>query len=253
VVVIRPPLIPWVGLHDRISSAWLSVSGLANLIESEPICAARCLEQWLTPREHATFDTLVVPKRRREWLAGRVAAKELVRRRHHVAGEEALRRIEIVAPAQGPHKGKPSYEIDGVPGPFDLSISHSGDHAVAALAAVAGIRIGIDLERIEPRARSFEALALSAAERNVIEELAPAARALAVTERWVLKEALSKALGIGLRLALPRVTIEIDDGAGPRFSFDDPDVVRAEAIHARVARFGGSCVATVAIAHGSSP
>jgi phosphopantetheinyl transferase len=238
------------------ASAWLSVQELAALLESDAARARRCLDLWLAPAERDTLAHLSVPKRRREWLAGRVAAKELVRRRHRLAGDDALRRIEIAAPQAGPSKGKPFYRIDDTPGGFDLSISHSGDCAVAALASTPHEHIGIDVEQIQARDASFEALALSDPERALIARLEGEDRAVAVTERWVLKEALSKALGTGLRLRFQRVTVHVDGrghGGTPSVRFDAPGLhdspntgIRGK-IRARLARVGGLCVASVTI------
>jgi phosphopantetheinyl transferase len=236
-----------------VSRMWVSIAELAALLEPDAAHARRCFDLWFTPRERATLDGLTVPKRRREWLAGRVAAKELVRRRHRLAGEDAFRRIEIVTSREGPQRGKPSYRIGDAPGPFDLSISHSRTRAVAALAATAHERIGIDIEQIETRDRSFEALALSDTERALIARLEGDIRAVAVTQRWVLKEALSKALGTGLRLPFERVTIHIGDGARahtPSVRFETPLVHELPfpgEISARLGRIGGICVASVAL------
>jgi len=239
-------------VRGSASRAWLSIPELAALLESDPARARRCLDLWLAPGERDTLARLAVPKRRREWLAGRVAAKELVRQRHRVAAEDALRRIEIVALREGPRKGKPSYRIDGTPGCFDLSISHSRDRAVAALAATPQEHIGIDIEQIEARAESFDALALSDPERALLAGLDGAARAIATTERWVLKEALSKALGAGLRLRFEQITVHVGgrgQGGAPSVRFDAPllrSPVTGE-ISARLARVGDMCVASVAI------
>jgi len=242
-----------------VSSAWLSVPEVAAVLEGDATRARRCLELWLAPVERATLDRLSVPKRRREWLAGRLAAKELVRRRHRLAGDDALRRIEIEAPQAGPSKGKPRYRIGDAPGRFDLSISHSGDCAIAALANTPEDRIGIDLEQIVVRDASFEALALSARERAVVAPLAGEARAVAVTQRWVAKEALSKAIGAGLRLRFERITVHVDDrggGEAPSVRFEPPivhDTPITGAIRARLARVGALCVAWVTIRPGAAP
>jgi phosphopantetheinyl transferase len=237
---------------EGVASTWLSISELAALVERDDPRARRCLALWLASAEQNTLARLSVPKRRREWLAGRIAAKELVRRRHHLAGEDALRRIEIVAPQHGPSKGKPSYRIDDAPGPYDLSISHSGDCAIAALASTSSDRIGIDIEHVAARDASFEALALSEPERALVAQLAGDDRAVAVTQRWVLKEALSKALGTGLRLRFERVTVHVGGvpGGPPMIRFEAPLVREppiAGPIHARLARVGAMCVALVTI------
>ncbi len=235
------------------STTWLSISELAAQLERSVARAQCCLGLWLAPSERATLARLSVAKRRREWLAGRVAAKELVRRRHRISGEGALRRIEIVVQREGPHKGKPSYRIDELPGPFDLSISHSGDRAVAALASTPHEYIGIDIEQIEARGESFEALALSSAERALVARLDGEDRSVAVTQRWVLKEALSKALGAGLRLRFERITVHVADGGAGRAAsvrFEAPwlrDSLLPHKVRTRLGRVGGICVASVTI------
>lgn len=227
-----------------VSRVWISIAELESCIATRG-----CVELWLAPRECETHARLTVPKRRREWLAGRVAAKELVRRRHRL-GMSALRRIAIEAPQEGPNKGKPFYRIDDALGPFDLSISHSGDVAIAALAAAEGERIGIDVEQIAPREESFEELALSRRERDAIAHLRGEARSLAVTERWVLKEALAKALGTGLRLHLEQVTVHLHEPRPGEATFELHGLhaprIRGE-VDARVACLGGTCIASVVI------
>jgi phosphopantetheinyl transferase len=221
--------------------AWISVSELDACLRDSAARERRCLDLWLTTRERERYARLVVPKRRREWLAGRVAAKELIRKRHGLSGDGALRRIEIAAPQHGPDKGKPYYQVDGVAGRFDLSISHSHDVAIAEIAATPEDHIGIDVEKVEPRDASFEALALTARERAAISGLAGPARALAVTTRWVLKEALSKALGMGLRLRFDHVTVVLD---GASAQFEGPSLPRG--VRARFEHVFDSCVAVVA-------
>jgi 4'-phosphopantetheinyl transferase len=223
--------------------AHLSIGALAALIDGDAARARRCLALWLTEDERARYARFEVPKRRRDWLAGRIVAKELVRRRHGLAGDDALRTIAIEAPDAGVHRGKPSYRVAGAPGPFDLSISHCRDYAVAALADAHGERIGIDIELVEPRDESFDEHALTGEERDALAQLDGNARALAVTQRWVLKEALAKALGIGMQLDFRRVTVEL---AGVHATFRT-DRSLGGIVRARVDRAGTFCVGAVAL------
>ncbi len=75
-----------------------------------------------------------------------------------------------------------------------------------------------------------------------------------MTQRWTLKEALSKALGAGLRLPFERVTIHIGGGGGwvdaPAVRFETPLVHELPfpgEISARLGRVGAICVASVAL------
>jgi phosphopantetheinyl transferase len=80
--------------------------------------------------------------------------------------------------------------------------------AVAALARSVGQRIGVDLEEVARRGESFELQALSPQERAYLAPIRGEARWRATTSIWVLKEALSKALGLGLRLPFHTLTVE---------------------------------------------
>jgi 4'-phosphopantetheinyl transferase len=165
------------------------------------------MPDWLTPEELLLFAAFRVPKRQREWLAGRRAAKEIVRRRHGLHGPEALAGIQIGSVRGGLEHGRPVYTVHGHPGPFALSITHCGGVALAALARRENLRLGVDLEVVQPRGESFEAVALSPSELLNSRGLCGETRWRAITRIWVLKEALLKAIGIGLRLPLPLLSV----------------------------------------------
>ena len=127
--------------------------------------------------------------RRRQSLMGRNLAQNLL-----PPGEWRI----VAESAGGESAGRPVVlGPDGMPGP-DLSISHSGQWVAAAMAQEG--RIGIDVET--PRAgRNCLGMAqayFSQAECNVVEaEGQPALLAF-----WTMREAIAKALGGGLPLAL---------------------------------------------------
>jgi 4'-phosphopantetheinyl transferase len=164
-------------------------------------------EGLLHPLEEAHLAGLRVVKRRREWLLGRWTAKQLVRMYLTRQGGQALpslATILILADADGaPYAAlasSASARADAfVRLPLSLSISHSGDRALCALDDRPGVTVGADIERIEPRAWGFVEQFFTATER--------AAVAAAVTERdafitavWSAKEAVLKALRLGLRV-----------------------------------------------------
>ena len=185
----------------------VSISATAAFVEHDAR-GRPCLERWLTATELEAFDAFVVPKRRRDWLAGRLAAKEAVRGRLRLERADNYCEIEIRTSDGGGDFGRPQYLLSGEPGEFSLSISHAGDTAVATLAPRAGEQVGVDIECVQETDASFEAVALSPAERRRVESLSGTARWRAITTIWVIKEAFLKALGVGLRMPLAHLSVD---------------------------------------------
>ena len=185
----------------------VSISATADFVERDPR-GRGCLERWLNASELEAFDAFVVPKRRRDWLAGRLAAKEAVRGRLRLERADNYCQIEICTSSAGGDFGRPQYLLAGEPGEFSLSISHAGDTAVATLAPLAGEQVGVDIECIQETDASFEAVALSPSERRRVESLRGMARWRAITTIWVIKEAFLKALGVGLRMPLAHLSVD---------------------------------------------
>jgi phosphopantetheinyl transferase len=116
--------------------------------------------------------------------------------------------------------------LEGLCEPPAVSLAHTHGHA-AALAAIGtpGAGLGIDIERLLPRAQGFAELALTETEQRLLEQL-PAER----SEEWLLRvwcarEAAGKALGTGLtgNAGVPRAAALdlgsetlLVDGAGRR-------------------------------------
>ena len=167
------------------------------------------LGAWLTSSERTTYAALIIPKRRREWLAGRVAAKSIIAQRHNLRSADRFTRITITPIADGPERGRPRYTIDAQPAPYDLSIAHCGDIAIAALATHPGERIGVDLEHLITAGPGFDALTFSPAELATLATLPTSLRPTYRTHLWTLKEALLKATGTGLRTSLPDVSVQL--------------------------------------------
>lgn len=140
------------------------------------------------------------PKRRTEWLLGRVAAKDAVRlylkRRYGMAicpADVEITPDEHGCPAVAGYWAK---DIDGVPA---LSIAHTGSVAVALVgdrATCSGV--GIDVEPIGRMNELLREVTFSPEERDLI----PVARASQQeewsTRLWCAKEAVAKAMGRGM-------------------------------------------------------
>ena len=145
----------------------------------------------LTLAEREVFDQLGIDKRKKDWLAGRVAAKRAVQKLLGLP----FSAIEIGVEASG----RPT--VSGA----HLSITHSGDVA-AAIASLTPI--GLDVETVEARDSSFEDLVLTDTDKS---RLASASdRNTELTTIWCEKEAYAKWEGEGLRIPFSELCVPSD-------------------------------------------
>jgi phosphopantetheinyl transferase len=153
----------------------------------------------LSPGEEEAWRRMrAVDKRRREWLLGRAAAKDAVRRlvEEHAGVQLAPADIEI----QPDPYGRPL-----AVGPFAarlgiqpaLSISHSHGTAVALATLHPGQLVGIDLENLSRRREDFEAIAFGPDERAMLAAMPLESRQEWALRMWCAKESVAKALGRG--------------------------------------------------------
>ena len=101
---------------------------------------------------------------------------------------------------------KPFALVAGEVVPVEFSVSHSVAHGLIALAPHG--RVGVDVE--ERRLRRLSELieiAMSPDERACLEELGEAERQRQFFRFWTLKEAILKALGVGLYFDMSRVEV----------------------------------------------
>ena len=151
--------------------------GAASVQEEDP-------DAWLSESERLDLSQRGTAKRIAERIAGRIAAKRAIQRL--TGAKPGTIRIDNNA------SGAPYCRINDRPGPA-ISISHSGDQAVA-LASWTG-QIGVDLESIEVRSPSFIREWLSPSEQALVGQ-DPLKQNLA----WSAKEAVFKAMGKGMAL-----------------------------------------------------
>jgi 4'-phosphopantetheinyl transferase len=165
-------------------------------------------EAFLSGKEMEKLASYKFEKRRRDWLGGRYAAKLLIK--ETLVPDTALSKIEITYDPLG----RPVWQNGERP--RLISITHSGPFCAAACAGENAVFLGIDLEKAEPRAgawyqdyfhknelaghRGSETagkLGNWTAGNSGLPAVQPPC-ALA-TRLWTQKEALLKALGLGLK------------------------------------------------------
>jgi phosphopantetheine--protein transferase-like protein len=162
----------------------------------------------LSRTERQEFERLApVPKRQHEWLMGRCAAKDAVRRllRRHNGFDPAYADIEIAAGADGQPvvTGYVTRQIGKVPA---VSISHSAGTA-AAVATLDGDAIGLDIEHVSSLSPEIEDNAFSPAERETLAGLTGSLRKEWLLRMWCARESVAKALGDGLRHGLASIAV----------------------------------------------
>jgi phosphopantetheinyl transferase len=150
------------------------------------------MRRYLAADERARYDALAV-RGKRDWLLGRIAVKDAVRRHLWARGDGPRWPVEIVVDNEA--SGRPI--VRGRP-ELRVSLAHRANSATDArgVAIVGdGVDVGIDIEKIAPRTEGFAGVAFAA------DELALGAgrdRDEWQTRLWCAKEAVGKLRGTGV-------------------------------------------------------
>lgn len=168
---------------------------LPNTIIAAPDwAAAQNPADWLTPTEREVWESFPSPKRRAEWLAGRLAVKRLLAEMYGTDPLTCQVAREGVAPVV---RGE-------CPPGLSLSLSHSGGLGAASLCAAAEGTVGVDVQRIRPVHRGLAARVFSAEERAQAGEQPDGLLLL-----WALKEAAIKARRLPWGRALREMEVRL--------------------------------------------
>lgn len=151
----------------------------------------------------ATVEDLPAPTRRRpdaERRASRIAARRAIR---SIVGRDVI--VDLRRRVNRPPLARVR---DGCSSPIALSLTHC-DGRTAAIAAISGAKVGIDLERLVETPGSHERYFLTDRERRATSSW-PAA------VLWTLKEAVWKALALDPSVGLQELELDIDDAGTMR-------------------------------------
>ena len=149
----------------------------------------------LSPDERDRQERFAFAEDRRDYVAAHVLLRTALATRQEMAPD----RLRFGATPHGkPFLLPPS---DGVQVPA-FSITHA--RGVVACAIASGGRIGVDAESVEACARAVDVArrVFSDAEAAALDRLPDRERAAHVCALWTLKEAYSKAIGLGLAQSL---------------------------------------------------
>jgi phosphopantetheine--protein transferase-like protein len=187
--------IPYV-IFERNSSLWLKTVSQIILCEGE---------------RKAFAEMPGTVQRRTEWLFGRIAAKEAVRRflNENYQARWSSADIQIWADDQGKPHALGAW-ADFLSTRLDLAISHTRDFVTAVVASNA--RVGVDVERTtRDLSEEFTNGVFTPSELEMARESSSAQ--VTLIRFWCAKEAVSKALGTGIRYSPKELFAEFFDPA----------------------------------------
>lgn len=168
-----------------------------------PTDLAAALES-LSSDERARYSRLATPMLRRHFALRRAALRRILAQ---VVGCQA----HALPLGSGPN-GRPALHS----GDIDFNASHSGGLAMVAVSDSG--RVGVDIEAVEPLPEAEHLLErfLSPAERSALQALPRHRWLRSLYATWTRKEALLKALGVGLSVPLDTFDVTVDAYAAPR-------------------------------------
>ncbi len=151
---------------------------------------------WLSPWERGRLDSFRFTKRRADWRLGRWTAKQALTFCLNLKLDAATLAAIEIRPAPS---GVPEAFVEHCPAPAAISLTHREGQAMCVVAR-AGVRLGCDLEAIEPHSSAFVAAYFTADEQELIANSPEGDRPLTTSMLWSAKESALKALHEGLRL-----------------------------------------------------
>jgi 4'-phosphopantetheinyl transferase len=152
-------------------------------------------DDWLAPAERASLAQLRFDRRRRDWRLGRYTARCALAADGSPLPGGDISRVAILADDDG----RPHVIDADEREPCVLSLSHRAGWSLCVVAE-AGVRVGCDLEVVEPRSAAFVSDYFNDREQEFVAAAASLDRARIANLVWSAKESAVKALGTGWRV-----------------------------------------------------
>ncbi|WP_309232110.1 4'-phosphopantetheinyl transferase family protein [Micromonospora tarensis] len=189
-----------------------------------PESADESLLALLDPAEVSRYGGYRVASARRHYLTGRALLRVALGR--HLGLDPAAVPLRTSCPGCGGPHGRPRLVLpdradEALP---EVSVSHSGARVVVALAL--GAPVGVDVQQVDERLDLAALIpsTLAPAEATALSRLGEAAGPAAFTRIWTRKEAVLKALGVGLARPLPQLEVSPPDQPAAVLRWPDVDV-----------------------------
>jgi 4'-phosphopantetheinyl transferase len=159
---------------------------------------------WVDEATADRLHTMQYEKRHSEARLGRWTAKMALAKTLGLPTDFATLRTIVIRNARD---GAPEASVDGSPVDAVIAMTDRADWAVCAMLP-GTVRVGCDLELVEPRSAAFVSDYLTAAEQeSVVRSSEPAVVANAI---WSAKESALKVLRTGLRRDTRTVEVSLD-------------------------------------------
>jgi phosphopantetheinyl transferase len=215
---LKPP--QWIRATGENQWATRIEAGCDALTVIELTSLAPFADQTLAAGEKVRLENMSSP-RRRSYLAARLACKRLSRILSGNDTQTDPRLISTICEGR-PH---PCCPLTDGRSSHSCSVSHDDRFAVAAAA---GARLGVDVEKMSGRLLRSRRLYMSDLEERLVRE-SLLGEIEAAVRIWSIKEAVTKALDITLADAWTRVRVKMVGAFESRFQIDDQD--QGTAIH----------------------
>lgn len=165
---------------------------------------------WLSRDEKARLASMRFPRRRASWRLGRWTAKKALAICFSLPEDPQLfADLEI----RSAPSGAPEAFFEGEPTAVTISLSHRSGIGLCAIAP-SDMRVGCDLEVIEPRSEAFVADYFTDEEQDLVARTQSSDRPRLVALLWSAKESALKVLETGLRLDTRSLTVQLEDSVG---------------------------------------
>jgi phosphopantetheinyl transferase len=175
---------------------------------------SRAERDWLGSAE-------MTPRRRRQWLIGRSAAKDAIRRLLREAHGLELHPADVSVLAD--EHGRPVASgrwRDRLGFAPALSIAHVDGLAVALAVLAPDVAAGIDVERLGARPEGLDEIAFNDREAELLARVGPEDREEWALRFWCAKESAGKALGQGLAPGLRGLEVRAADRETGRLTLE---------------------------------
>ncbi|MEU9580233.1 4'-phosphopantetheinyl transferase family protein [Streptomyces chilikensis] len=188
--------------------------------ELGPEVAAVLGEHWLDDHERRTLEQFLFDRDRRQYLLSHVLVRRVLALECGVPEKEA----DIWRSSRGrPFLRRPAGGLPRDGAELDFNLSHAGGHS--AVGVVRRHRIGVDVERLDRGDQGFDTIVQTFArgEQAWVARAAPGRdRDQRVLRLWTLKEAYTKARGMGLGLPFDSFSFRLAEDRGV-LGFRPPD------------------------------